>query len=317
MAHSLPYLDAACVHQALDFPRLIARLRCAFLSGVTAPVRHVHALSDDQPANRLLLMPAWQAQQSLGVKIVTVFPRNPSRGAATVGACYVLLDPHTGHPLAVLDGEALTLRRTGAVSALATQALARQEARVLTLIGTGQLAPYMAMAHCAVRPIEQIYVWGRNLQRAEALVRQLQRAGFNAQVESQLTQAIARADIISCATTSDTPLVHARDVRPGTHIDLVGGFTPTMREADDALMSTASVFVDTYAGTLKEAGDLVQPIARGTMTRNDLRAELVELLRGDHAGRQAANEITLFKSVGTALVDLAAAQWVYDQQRGA
>ena len=113
-----------------------------------------------------------------------------------------------------------------------------------------------------------------------------------------------------------TPLVHARDVRPGTHIDLVGGFTPTMREADDALMSTASVFVDTYAGTLKEAGDLVQPIARGTMTRDDLRAELVELLRGDHAGRQAANEITLFKSVGTALVDLAAAQWVYDQQRG-
>jgi len=306
---SIPYYAAAEVHQALAYPALIKELRRAFAEGATVPLRHAHKVNEQQN-DRLLLMPAWRDGEALGVKIVTAFPGNAARGVPTVAATYLLLDGATGHPRALIDGEALTLRRTAATSALASSYLSRAESHTLLVVGTGKLAPYMAAAHAAVRQFAQVLVWGRAPDKARLLAARLAAAGWNAAASSDLREALSQADVVTCATTAAQPVVHGADVRPGTHVDLVGGFTPTMREADDALMKKASIFVDTYVGALAEGGDLVQPIQAGALERSAVRAELAELCRGEKRGRDNAAEITVFKSVGTALEDLAAAQLV-------
>lgn len=307
MSTPIRYIDAAQVHAALDYAALVDALREEFAAGATAPVRASHAVT---PAgDRLLLMPAWDGH-GVGVKIVTVYPRNREQGLASVSALYVLLDGANGHPLALIDGEALTLRRTAAASALASSHLSRRDAARLLVVGTGALAPHLAAAHCAVRAIERVRVWGRDPDAAARMATQLADQGVPAEAVRSLAPAVADADIVSCATTARVPLVLGRDVQPGTHVDLVGAFTPEMRESDDALIARATVFVDTFAGALAEAGDLVQPIANGTITREHVRAELADLARGRHAGRRDAAEITLFKSVGTALEDLCAARLV-------
>lgn len=306
MSATLPYFSAADVHAALDYPRLIAALSDTFARGATTPVRHVHTVAADEGA-RLLLMPAWREGELLAVKVVTVFPGNRARSVATVAATVLVLDGRTGHPRALLDGEALTLRRTGAASALASRYLSRPESRCLLIVGAGHLAPYLAHAHAAVRAIERVLVWARRPEAAAALADRLRAEGLPASVASDLAAGLQQADIVSCATTSTEPLVRGADVRPGTHVDLVGGFTRQMREADDALMSAASVFVDTRAGALAEAGDLTQGIERGLFACGHVQAELAELVTGRHPGRRLAEERTVFKSVGTALEDLAAA----------
>jgi ornithine cyclodeaminase len=202
------------------------------------------------------------------------------------------------------------LRRTAAASALASSFLSRKDSKTLLVIGTGKLAPYMAAAHAAVRQFDRILVWGRSGEKARSLAERLK-----ASVAVDLRPALAEADVVTCATTSATPIVHGADVRAGTHVDLVGGFTPTMREADDALVAKSSVFVDTYVGALAEGGDVVEPIRSGVIERSAVRAELAELCRGDKPGRTGAAEITLFKSVGTALEDLAAACMVVREAR--
>ena len=302
---SIPYYSAEQVHAALAYPALIEQLRQAFAKGATVPLRHAHKVNEQQN-DRLLLMPAWREGESLGVKIVTAFPGNAARGVATVAATYVLLDGSTGHPKALIDGEALTLRRTAAASALASSFLSRQDARTLLVIGTGKLAPYMAAAHAAVRQFDRILIWGRSPEKARSLAERLKAA-----VSADLHTALSEADVVTCATTAATSVVHGADVRAGTHVDLVGGFTPTMREADDALVAKAAVYVDTYVGALAEGGDVVEPLRLGVLQRSAIRAELAELCRGEKEGRRAAAEITLFKSVGTALEDLAAAQMVH------
>jgi ornithine cyclodeaminase len=307
---ALPFVDARAVHAALDWQPLIDALREAFRQGADAPVRSSHAVTPE--GDRLLLMPAWDAA-SLGVKIVTVFPRNPARGLASVSALYLLMEVSSGHPLALIDGEALTLRRTAAASALASLYLSRPDARTLLVVGPGRLAPYMAAAHCAVRPIERVLVWGRAPARAETLARVLRAQGAPAEPCAELGAGLAEADIVTCATTSREPLVRGAQVKPGTHVDLVGGFTPEMRECDDDLVAKSEVFVDTFAGALTEAGDLVQPIAAGRIAREHVRAEMADLVSGRHTGRRSPGEITLFKSVGTALEDLGAARLVYER----
>jgi ornithine cyclodeaminase len=310
----IPYYSAEQVHAALEYPALIERLKQAFAQGASVPLRHAHKVSEHENA-RLLLMPAWREGEALGVKIVTAFPGNAARGAATVAATYVLLDGSTGHPLALIDGEALTLRRTAAASALASSFLSRPESGTLLVVGTGKLAPYMAAAHAAVRQFARVLVWGRAADKARALAKSLAAQGQKAIAVSDLPQALAEADVVTCATTAALPIVHGVDVRPGTHVDLVGGFTPTMREADDELVAKASVFVDTYTGALAEGGDVVEPIRSGVLKRSDVRAELAELCRGEKKGRSGAAEVTLFKSVGTALEDLTAAQMVHQAAR--
>jgi len=313
--HMIPFVAADQVRAALPYPALIDALSAAFAESDQAqvPRRHAHPLPGDAT---LLLMPAWRAQRQLGIKLVTVTPSNRERDLPTVHALYVLSDTDTGAPLAIIDGEVLTLRRTAAVSALASRFLSRADSRSLLLVGTGRLAPEMVVAHCQARDIQRVMVWGRSERKAQETIERIKQAGLPDHVsidtELVLAAACAGADIICCATTSTQPLLRAEWVKPGTHIDLVGGFRPNMREADDALMSTAALFVDTLEGTLAEAGDLVQPIQAGLLQATDIRADLSALARASHPGRQSAEQITLFKSVGSALADLAAAGLVQE-----
>ncbi len=309
MSASLPFLSANEVHRALPFAALVDALAEGFRKGAQAPVRHVHTVNGAGDG-RLLLMPAWRPDEAIGIKLVTVFPGNRARGVATVGALYVLLDGVTGHPVALMDGESITLRRTGAASALAARYLARADARSLLVVGTGALAPYMALAHASVRRYERIEVWGRNASRAQALARQLAAGGLPATATDDLAAATRRADVITCATTALEPIVRGVEVQPGTHVDLVGAFTRTMREADDALIQRALVCVDTFAGALAEAGDITQPLERGVIKREHVVAELADLVTGRYNGRSAPEQVTVFKSVGTALEDLTAATLV-------
>ena len=305
----LPYHSAEQVHAALPWATLVSALRDAFAVGATVPRRHAHALSD---RDSLLLMPAW-SDDALGVKVVTVMP--DSRAARAVQALYILLDRHTGEPRAVLDGEALTVRRTAATSVLAASYLARDDASDLVVIGTGTLAPYMVRAYCAMRPaITRVRIWGRTPTRAAALANALAREGLPVEACTSdldaLHHALAASQIVCAATTSRTPVVHGARLSPGTHVDLVGGFTPAMREADDDTMRASRIAVDGYDGALSEAGDLIDPLARGVFPRGQVVAELRELVAGTIQGRTDRVQITLFKSVGLALEDLAAATLV-------
>jgi ornithine cyclodeaminase len=303
----LRFYAADEVHRALDYPRLADALARAFAAGAEVPVRHVHRLGGD---DRLLLMPAWSGE-ALGVKLVTVMPGNVARGAGTVQALYVLLDRASGEPRALLDGEALTLRRTAAASALAARYLARDDAEHLLVVGAGRLAPVLACAHCALRPrLRRVSVWARDPAKAQAAAQWLRGQGISAQAATDLEQSVRAAQIVSCATTATSPVVHGDWLAPGTHLDLVGAFTPQMREVDDAAVARSRIVVDTYDGALAEAGDLLVSMASGAITREAVVAELAELVRGEKPGRTAASEITLFKSVGTALEDLAAAALV-------
>lgn len=310
----IPFFTREQIQQALPCTALISALRETFCTAAQTPRRHVHALSSSD-ASTLLLMPVWQREAHLGVKLVTVVPENRERQRPTVQALFILFDTTTGTPLALMDGEELTLRRTAAASALASDYLSRADSEHLLIVGTGQLAPSMAVAHCAVRDIRRLSVWSRDPQRARQTLEKIRALGLPSsvvmEVAEDLDRASQQADIISCATTSRQPLLLATAVRPGTHVDLVGGFKPDMREADDALMAAARLFVDTFDGALTEAGDLVQPLQSGVITRASVLAELADLTTRSHPGRRDAREITVFKSVGTALEDLCAANVVW------
>jgi ornithine cyclodeaminase len=298
------------IHRLLDYPSLIDALRAMFQGGCEAPARHHHRISAptvEGTPGTLLLMPAWQTGRALGIKIVTVFPDNALRSLPAVYGTYVLLDAATGMPLALIDGTALTLRRTAAASALAAGFLARPESAMHLMVGTGALAPHLVAAHAAARPIRQTRIWGRDPKKAAALAARLVGAGIAAAPAVDLEEAAGAADIITCATLAREPLIRGAWLRPGTHLDLVGGFTPEMREADDAAVARASVYVDTDAA-LREAGDIVQPLRSGHLARERIVGDLFGLVRGMCPGRRDPAEITLFKSVGTALEDLAAAE---------
>jgi ornithine cyclodeaminase len=300
---------AAQVHAALDLDALADAIGRTLLASPVAPLRHAHALSG---TDSLLLMPAWSAN-ALGVKLVTVMPGNPAHGRATVSAIYVLFDRASGEARGVIDGEALTLRRTAAVSLLAARHLARADARNALIIGTGKLAPYMAHAHARARRLERLWIWGRRGEGAQSMAQRLRDEGLPAQAVDDLEAAVRGADIISCATTSTYPIVRGAWVAEGTHLDLVGGFRRGMREADDDAVARARIVVDTYAGALAEAADILEPLEAGVINRASIVAELSELLADPARGRTAAGDITLFKSVGTAVADLAAAELLLER----
>lgn len=310
-------VNASEVEASLETEALVEQLRQMFRAGADVPTRHHHTVPVPGGADAtLLLMPAWQVGRYMGVKIVTVFPTNAEKSLPSVMGAYALLSARTGEPLAMIDGRMLTLRRTACASALAAKYLARADASRLLMVGTGALAPHLILAHAQVRPIKEVLVWGRTVAKAERLARNLTGRRMRVSATADLEGAVRGADVISCATLSKAPLVRGEWLREGQHIDLVGGFTPEMREADDTAIDRCRVFVDTYAGALKEAGDIVQPIANGVLTRESIAGDLAELAQGRIAGRRFHNQITLFKSVGTAIEDLAAAILVFETMLG-
>ena len=248
----------------------------------------------------------------MGVKIVTVSPDNNAIGKPAVMGVYLLLDGVTGEPRALIDGQRLTQWRTACASALAADYLARKDASKLLIIGAGALAPFLARAHAAVRPIKEIRIWNRTPANAEKVAAQLTAEGHRATVARDLDLELGWADVVSAATITTTPVIKGALLKPGAHVDLVGAFTPSMRESDDDTIRRARVYVDTRAGATKEAGDIVQPLASGLLKPEAIVADLHELARGEKNGRESAGEITLFKSVGAALEDLAAAIAVFE-----
>ncbi|MEM9634490.1 MAG: ornithine cyclodeaminase family protein [Pseudomonadota bacterium] len=298
---------------ALPFPDLIDALADMFRSGCVMPTRHHHDVKiPGEPDGTMLLMPAWVPGGYSGVKVANVVPGNSGRGLPAVSAQYLLSSAVTGEMLAMIDGGELTARRTAAASALAARYLARKDASHLLIVGTGRLAPSLVAAHMAVRPIEKVTIWGRSSEKAKTLAKELE-AQFSASYDivEDLTDGLGKADIVSAATLSTEPLVLGRELKPGAHVDLVGAFKPNMRESDDDVVRRADVFVDTRDGCLSEGGDIVQPLQSGLITPQDIRADLYELCRGEHPGRETDDAITMFKSVGAALEDLAGAILAY------
>jgi ornithine cyclodeaminase len=306
MTGFLPQLDAAALAAALPFESLVPALREAFAAGAEVPARHVHHWSDGA-GNEVtsLLMPAW-AGGCYGVKIINIAPGNAARGLPGLHASYLLHDATTGRPLALLDGDELTVRRTVAASALAASFLARPDARRLLVLGAGRIARRLPAAYRAVRPIAQVQVWARRAGEAEACAAAWRDEGWAATAVADLPAAVAAADIVSCATLATAPLVQGAWLSPGSHLDLIGGFTPAMREADDDCFRGARLFIDTEEA-LAKSGDLLGPMARGVFSAADVAGTLATLSRGEAPGRREAGERTVFKSVGTALEDLAAA----------
>ncbi|HZF75505.1 MAG TPA: ornithine cyclodeaminase family protein [Acetobacteraceae bacterium] len=303
-------IEAEEIRRLLPWDRLEAALERMFREGCEAPLRHRHAVPGQGGEGTLLLMPAWRAGGHVGVKIVQVAPGNPARGLPAVQATYLLSDADTGVPLALLDGGELTDRRTAAASTLAGRYLARPDSRRLLVLGSGRVASALAEAWSARFPIREIAIWSPTPANAGRLAQRLAAHGLPARAVASPDP--AGFDIVSAATLSATPLVRGADVAPGTHVDLVGAFRPAMREADGALMARATVVVDTRAGAMAEAGDIVQAIEEGAIGPGHGAAELAELCRGTHPGRRSAEEVTVFKSVGWAGEDLAAAVLAFE-----
>ena len=306
--------DADATRAALPFDALISALRTLFATGCEVPQRHVHAVDDSAgaQAGTLLLMPAWTPGGMLGVKTVAIFASNAARKLPALHSTYLLHDARTGVPLALIDGDEITSRRTAAASALAASYLAPAHARRLLVVGAGRVARLLPEAYAAVRPIDRIDVWARRPEAARALAEALQRDGFAAQAAGDLAEAAHAADIVSCATLATEPVVRGSWLRPGSHLDLIGSFTPAMREADDACFAGAGIFIDTPEA-LGKSGELLGPMARGVFTAADIAGTLEQLCRGECGAKRETGgppSRTVFKSVGTALEDLAAAMLV-------
>lgn len=302
-------LDAAEVATRLGRAALIDALERAFRSGCQSPARQHYTVGGSSSGDDLLLtMPAWQPGRCIGIKLVTVFPGNSRRGQPAVHAAYALFSGIDGTPIATLDGTELTRRRTAAASVLAARFLARPEARRLLMVGTGALAPHIIDTYTVTRPIVSVRVWGRTPQHAQAVVRGFADRSIDIEAIDDLEAGVRWADIISCATLAVMPLVRGAWLRPGQHLDLIGSFTPQMREVDDQALARSRIYVDTREGALAESGELVQAMAGGLITAADIQGDLAALARGTVSGRGSAEEITLFKSVGCAIEDLAAAE---------
>jgi ornithine cyclodeaminase/alanine dehydrogenase-like protein (mu-crystallin family) len=304
--------DATSTRDALPFSKLIPALRSMFASDCTVPSRHVHELASPS-GERLtsLLMPAWLEGRYYGIKTINIAPGNAARGLPGLHATYLLFDAVTGVPLALMDGNEITARRTAAASALAASYIAKSDARHLLIVGAGRIARLLPEAYRAVRQIERVSVWARCAAQSEALANTLRAEGFNATAATHLEAAVRTADIVSCATLSTAPLIHGEWLQAGSHLDLVGSFTPAMREADDACFAGAALYIDTEEA-LQKSGDLLGPMSRGVFGADEVRGTLAGLSRGQVVASHTANERTVFKSVGTALEDLAAAMLIWE-----
>ena len=281
--------DANATRSALPFGALIEALRELFIQGCEVPLRHTHTLNaPDGSSGTLLIMPARVPGRFLGIKTVSVFAGNAARGLPGLFSTYTLYDAATGQPLAQMDGDQITARRTVAASALAALMLARPDARRLLVVGAGRVATLLPAAYRAVLPITQVEVWARRPAQAEALAQRWCAEGLQARAVTDLAQAVAAADVVSCATLATAPLVQGSWLRPGSHLDLIGGFAPQMREADDACFAGAAVYVDTDEA-LQKSGDLLEPIANGVLRAADVRGTLATLCRGQARGRQSAD----------------------------
>jgi ornithine cyclodeaminase len=311
----MKFIDADQVDALLDYPGLLAALEAGHRAGVDEAERLLlEQPGPDGAARHFLIWPAWQRGEALGIKLVTSFPDNPDKGLPTVQALYVLFDGAEGAPSALIDGTAMTPWKTAADSALGARFLAREDAEHLLMVGAGVMAPHLIRAHLTARPsIRRVTVWNRTRDKAARLARDLTLAGVEMADVEDLETAVRSADVISCATGATAPLIQGAWLQPGTHLDLVGGFTPEMREADDEACRRARIHVDSRWFTLGCVGDLTAPIASGAIAERDVLGDLFELCRGECPGRRNPEEITLYKNAGGAHLDLMTARLIAER----
>lgn len=308
------FISGEEIASAFSYKEFIPILREAFCKNYTVPKRHHHEFENGVGENTstLLLMPAWSKGEHLGVKMVTVSPYNSELNLPAIQGIYTLMGAKNGLIKAQMDAKMLTVKRTAATSALASSFLSREDSSTLLMVGTGALAPELIEAHSTVRPIKKVLIWGRNIDNARKLKDQLQHLGLETEAVTSLEDGVRQADIISVATLSQEPLIRGEWLHKGQHLDLVGAYKPDMREADDAVMKRASIFID-HEGALTESGDLAIPLDNGTISKEVIKANLFELCNGSRQRRVNNEEITLFKSVGHALEDLAGALYVLNK----
>ncbi len=300
-------LTAHAIDELFDYAAFLPWMTEFLQKAGEMPVRTHHQYGQ----NTLLLMPAWN-DRYCGVKVATVAPGNPSLGLPSVQATYLLLDAPTGRPLYLMDGLRLTVLRTAAASALAASLLARPDAHTLLVMGAGRLCPALIEAHATVRPLERVFIWNRHPDRIHQLLAENDFGRLQVEVCEDAASAASEADVISCATASPTPILRGDWVTPGTHIDLVGSYRSDMREADDELMRRATIWLDNPAAR-HESGDIALPLQHGALTADRILGTLQDLLLGTCPSRTSPEQITVFKSVGFALEDLALASWLAHQ----
>jgi ornithine cyclodeaminase len=304
------------IEENTSFAELISEIKQHFSTDeVIVPLRHHHDFPNPevQADSTLLLMPAWNPSKNAGVKIVTVSPENGQFDLPSIQGTYIYFDAVKGSIKAILEAKSLTVKRTAAASALASSYLSRENSSSLLMIGTGALSINLIKAHAAVRPIKEVFIWGRSFEKATAICEELKNENFTSTPIKSIQEKISEVDIISCATLSKAPLVLGKYLKSGQHIDLVGAYKKDMREADDETISKAAVYLDTFQGGLKESGDIVTPLQNGILKKEDIKADLFQLCSNQKTGRNSAEEITVFKSVGHALEDLAAANYYYNK----
>lgn len=311
------FVPAARVHELLPYADLVEFLAEAHRGAAPQVDRsEMHNGEFNDPAGRqfFLNLPAWIPGRAMGIKMITVMPQNEQAwNLPTVHAVYQLFDGKTGEPLAALDGTALTLRKTAADSALGSRLLSREEARSLCLLGAGAMAPHLVEAHCAVRPgIEKVTIWNRTAAKAEQVAADAKLPGVYVTATNDIEAAVRDADIVSSATSATDPIIKGEWLKPGCHLDLVGSFTPDMRESDDEAVRRSTLFVDSRWFAIHQPGDLAQPIANRLISEADIAADLFELCRGDHPGRKSEQENTFFKNGGGAHLDLFTALHILD-----
>ncbi|MGI9301397.1 MAG: ornithine cyclodeaminase family protein [Gammaproteobacteria bacterium] len=314
----MQFINAEQVQAALDYPSLVSGLER--LHKEEMPARQDMLMSEPaapDSARRFFFRTAWQKHQMLGVKVTTIFPDNLTGGSKfpTVQAVYLLFDGKTGEPLMTIDGTALTWRKTAGDSALGAKFLAREDAEIMLMVGAGAMAPQLIMAHTAVRPsLRRVVVWNRTHTRAAALAESLRLAGIEVDATEDLENAVREADVVCCATATASPLLEGAWLKPGAHVDLVGGYTPHMREADDEVLRRGRLFVDCRDTTIRDVGDLTEPLNNGIIAEDDVLADHFQLCRGAHRGRQSNDEITVFKNGGGGHLDLMTARLVVEKQ---
>lgn len=297
----MQFFDAAAVHRYLPFARLIDALEEAHRGPEPRHLRHITEApgTEGRQPDIFIILPAWQEGEGIGVKLVTSFPGNKEKhGIPTVNGLYVWIDGKTGVPRAVMDGEALIFRKTAADSALGSRLLSRPDAEVMLMVGAGALAPYLIEAHPVARPsLRRVMIWNRTAATADALAARVRDGGRDAVAVTDLDKALGEADIVVSATMATAPIIHGARIRPGTHVELIGSFTPAMREGDDDLLRRADIFVDSY-GTTERSGDFIDPFARGVISIKDIRGDYTALCNGRVEGRSSPGGITLLKNGG-------------------
>ena len=305
----MQHYSATSIEDRLTYSKLADAIRAAFLDAtITAPTR-MHLQSGDSAQDAVLVMPAWRRGGLGVVKVVTVRPANALRNMPSVQGTALLFDEASGVPVATVDATALTRWRTAATSLLAARYLARPTSTVLAMFGSGAMARHLIHAYASEFPLRTVLIWSRSEDHARRLATKLELPqSVDIVVTTDRESAGRQAHIISCATMAEAALVGGSWVQPGTHVDLVGAFTPHMRESDDRLVECAQIYVDTRAAALKEAGDLVQPLRAGVISASDILGELADIVRGPFPLRRTDTAITVFKSVGHSIEDLAAAE---------